>query len=155
MARRLPLPSQRWIVLIGLALLCLMLHTTFCEWRFRDRYPHAWNDDDCIVGIVHESNVRQVIMSGGGQGQAYYHDVVTGVYSQDHDARKLSLFCGVIVPFLLVGAALYLHLGWRYADRIARGLCPQCRYDLRGDRNKPQDTCPECGWTGGEKRARE
>ncbi len=31
----------------------------------------------------------------------------------------------------------------RTARRLRRGLCPVCRYDLRG---LPQRACPECGW---------
>lgn len=36
----------------------------------------------------------------------------------------------------------------RSIDRMNKGLCPNCEYDLRGDFSSP---CSECGWRRSEK----
>jgi hypothetical protein len=48
----------------------------------------------------------------------------------------LSLF-GILLAF-----GLRNHY-WRELDRMRRGLCPRCEYDLRHDLDQG---CPECGW---------
>lgn len=58
------------------------------------------------------------------------------------------MFPGLIFNTLLYGAALFVifqttrHYAGRYRrwSRLARGLCPTCKYDIRG-----LPTCPECG----------
>jgi hypothetical protein len=139
MPRHPPLRSQRWVVLIGLATFVVILHTTFCEWRFWGELPPNVDLAERILAHTHDYIASQ----GGGRTT---RAVVTGLYAQRTVSRELAIVCGICVPILLIGTALYLNLGWRYTDRIARGLCPRCRYDLRGDREAPQRKCPECGW---------
>ncbi len=58
------------------------------------------------------------------------------------------MFPGVISNTLIHGTTLYIvfrvtrHYGRRYRrwSRLARGRCPNCAYDIRG-----QSACPECG----------
>ena len=50
----------------------------------------------------------------------------------------------------IVGLDVWLVLGWRHAARTARGLCPGCGYNLKGDSDQPADKCPECGWRRNE-----
>ncbi len=49
-----------------------------------------------------------------------------------------------VVPLLPIPIAVGLALkGLRETTCIRRGICPRCKYDLRGDHPKG---CPECGW---------
>jgi len=78
--------------------------------------------------------------------------------SSDDTRGALEISPGITLPYLpiwpgiLANTAFYaviiaaIHLGAlaiRRRRRIRRGLCPACRYDLRG---LPQRACPECGW---------
>jgi hypothetical protein len=53
-----------------------------------------------------------------------------------------------VVPMWWLGVAVMLpgaraaYVWWRKGRWVGRGLCPQCRYDLRGTPGH----CPECGW---------
>jgi len=67
------------------------------------------------------------------------------------------LGCGAIpIALILTGVAI-ARVGDHLSDgRAARGLCPQCGYDLRGGRianaecRTPSSSgCPECGWGRG------
>ncbi|MCW5776274.1 MAG: hypothetical protein KIS87_07550 [Phycisphaeraceae bacterium] len=59
----------------------------------------------------------------------------------------LPIWPGLLLNTLFYAAiwfALFTGLAaLRTARRLRRGLCPVCRYDLRG---LPQHACPECGW---------
>jgi hypothetical protein len=78
--------------------------------------------------------------------------LITGeLSSRGHDFRALPLrpiFRGLAVDALSFGSLIWLVLfGWpsfRRRNRIRRGLCPSCAYDLRAEFTKP---CPECGRT--------
>jgi len=57
---------------------------------------------------------------------------------------------GAAVAFIVVPAVLAIMLGWFLIDRpnalrrqrLKRGLCGKCGYDLRGN---VSGVCPECG----------
>ena len=122
--------SQRILVLVGLILLAWSLNITFCEWIFR--VPGVpWEPVEII-------EYRHRIADGP--------DLFTGLLAAPDVSRPIAVFLGIIVPLTLLGFALFLVLGWRHQGRLIRGLCPECGYNLRGDRDKPVDTCPECGW---------
>ena len=57
---------------------------------------------------------------------------------------RLLLFLGFAIPFLLIPASLLcVDLSRRqYPQRMRRGRCPQCGYDLRTTHG-----CSECGWS--------
>jgi hypothetical protein len=51
---------------------------------------------------------------------------------------------GVLLVFAAIGSLLGITQTWRLhrrRDRIRRGLCAVCGYDLRASKNR----CPECG----------
>lgn len=65
---------------------------------------------------------------------------------------RITLPYGPIWPGLLFNTLFYAAIWFalftglaavRTARRLRRGLCPVCRYDLRG---LPERACPECGW---------
>ncbi|MCL4743391.1 MAG: hypothetical protein KJZ54_14440 [Phycisphaerales bacterium] len=67
--------------------------------------------------------------------------------TQQVGVPALPIWPGLLLNTLFYGAiwfALFTALAaLRTARRLRRGLCPLCRYDLRG---LPQRACPECGW---------
>ena len=143
MTRHVPLKSQRLIVLVGLPLVALILHTTFCDWHFRHRVSSSLVTRARIVGFAQDDPTASLTNPRGRAGR---FSIVTGLYSPWRASRSLSIVCGVVVPLTLVGITLYLHFGWRHTGRITRGLCPKCSYDLCGDDETPKNVCPECGW---------
>ena len=71
-------------------------------------------------------------------------------------AKSRTLPLALIWPGFLIDtlfyAALWLGLivgfgATKRALRTRRGLCPKCKYDLRGDLDAG---CPECGWNRAE-----
>jgi hypothetical protein len=52
---------------------------------------------------------------------------------------------GVVAPVFLVSAAAIVLLPARRLNRLRKGHCPRCDYDLRFDASRP---CSECGWRG-------
>ncbi len=85
----------------------------------------------------------------------YYGDGVSDVRSI---SRQLPFLARVTLPYhpllvnLLINSTLYGLLAYglflipgplKRCHRKRRGLCSQCKYDLRGDH---ESGCPECGW---------
>lgn len=163
MPRRTPLKSQRNLVLIGLLLISCVLHTTFCEWQYKTTFLYppspgifSSNFDNLILGYVPG---RPLLgrggggqsggnafgggqSAGGGGGGAGGGGFLGAGLVVQRSPAYISILCGVIAPLFLLGLDLYLFLGWRYQGRIDRGLCPECKYDLRGT---DHESCPECG----------
>ncbi len=133
--------SQRVVLIVFTLLIAWILHITTCEWGFRQ--PHRAYDEVFVYIHKPEPGERDPTATGlmvdpqssGRQSQADRR-----VY------RLLVLIFGVAVPIAIVGLDVWLFLSWRQAARAARGLCPGCGYDLKGDRDQPADLCPECGW---------
>jgi hypothetical protein len=79
-------------------------------------------------------------------------DFGRGLYAVAHGPYLLSNWLAEIVSVQLP-AVLYIATGWlvlmkserivrlTYHTRTARGLCPECGYDIRAS----ADRCPECG----------
>ncbi len=131
--------AQKAVVFILLLMVAWLLHVTTCEWEFKGRRPSSVH---VLFGYQHEQVRGEIPFTGlraqhtsGGPGQAD-----SRIY------RLLVILVGVVIPIGLVGADVYLLLGWRQAARTKRGLCPQCGYDLIGDGNRPANRCSECGW---------
>ena len=120
--------SQRMLIVIVLPLLALILHTTFCEWRFKARA----NPSRPILAYQHEQQ-------RGIGGLRYFPH--SGLFSQG-TSRELAVIVGIVAPLLLLATDVYLLLGWRFQRAVARGRCPHCGYDLSGT---DHTLCPECG----------
>ena len=54
------------------------------------------------------------------------------------------VYLGLLVPLYVVDRT---SPAARRARNTARGLCPECGYDLKGELG---EGCPECGWNKGE-----
>jgi len=74
--------------------------------------------------------------------------IVAGVFKYASPLPRLSLTVLSCVAILWIG---WFAFGMPYSmrkrirrDRIRRGLCPKCAYDLRGA-GKEATVCPECG----------
>ncbi len=124
------LKSQRILLIGGLILIACSLHMTLCEWIFRVRGV-PWEPVEII-------EYRHRIPDGP--------DLFTGLLAAPNVSHPVAVLVGVIVPLTLLGLVLFLVLGWRHGERLNRGLCPSCAYNLRGNSDKPADVCPECGW---------
>jgi hypothetical protein len=130
------LKSQRILVFIGLLVLAWLLHVLLCDWVIKEPYKAgsriiAWNHGPIPIG-------------GGVANPEHY----TGLCAFNKEGRGAAVVFGIVLPLALLGADVYLLLGWRYQARLDRGLCPQCGYDLSGQ--LPGAGCPECGWKRAE-----
>lgn len=82
----------------------------------------------------------------------FLSDVRSFAYAAD-DTGIVALACLLVALIPALGLAIIVigvraGRGWK-ARRVARGHCPKCGYDLRGNaKNEPG--CPECGWGRGE-----
>ena len=139
MPRNIPLRSQRILVLVSLLLISTLLHTLFCEWQYKVPVGVGLfrNTDTTDARILVYNHLDAPV--DPGRGVVFY--TVSGLLIQQKPPY-VSILCGLIVPLFLLGLDLYLILGWRYQGRIERGLCPKCKYDLRGT---DHESCPECG----------
>lgn len=130
MARIPILKSQALLVLIGLPVLALTLHLTFCEWHWK-----------AILGTVGNTTYnRRELLSFSHGAIPPSASMRSGLFAR-HSVEAAKL-CGIIIPLALLAVQTYLVLGWRYQARARRGLCPNCGYDLKGAKSQP---CPECG----------
>ncbi len=118
-------------------------------------YEYLYDIDDYAVGVpmrafrfrlVHwralDADTKRVVPgSRGGRLIGHSRTPMGG------PIPTLPIWPGLILNTLFYAAiwfALFTAVGaLRTARRLRRGLCPLCRYDLRG---LPQRACPECGW---------
>ena len=147
MERNVPLKSQRRLVLFGLPILALILHISFCKWYFNS--PQRFGRTEVRILVYgYESAQTAIAMptnSRGRQGsQSDY--IVTGLFAKRDVSKSVAILCGIVLPLVLIGCSVYLYLGWRHKLRIACGLCPECRYNLKSDDASFKNVCPECGW---------
>ena len=132
--------TQKAVVFVPVLIVAWLLHVTLCEWEFRAQHASTMN---LLFGYQQEAQPGRLFLFTGLAAQP-----ISG-RSNQADARiyrLLVILVGVAMPIALVGADVYLLLGWRQAARTKRGLCPQCGYDLIGDGNRPANRCSECGW---------
>jgi hypothetical protein len=96
-----------------------------------------WISDDAPIDVDvfrTQSNVRAFRSVGGFGG-----------FRADGGTRGVFLPCWFLTALLAVAPALRIR--WRVrsyivTQRLARGRCPGCGYDLRATPGR----CPECGW---------
>ena len=132
--------AQKAVVFILVLMIAWLLHVTTCEWEFKGQHPSTVN---VLFGYQHQRR-----SDGGWEFTGLRAQPISGgsLQSDSRIYRLLVILVGVAMPIGLVGADLYLLLGWRRAARTKRGLCPECGYDLIGDGDRPADRCTECGW---------
>lgn len=118
----------------------------------------AWARDEAEL----QSSVSRQVLAAGFPLRCFIH---YDVQSSNGNAVRRGMLpaMGALVPVIpywpsvainivllglmsLVGHVLFVAL-WRWhpiqQDRLRRGLCPLCAYDLK---NQPTPGCPECGW---------
>ena len=136
--------GQRVLAFGGILALAFFLHTAHCEWHFKTNVGQVGRINYVrrpILTYEHGVIATRPTRSGGTRPSAW---VKTGLFAQS--STETAMTWGVAIPLFLLGLNAFLVMGWRHQSRVARGLCPQCSYDLRGDRKEPADICPECGW---------
>ncbi|MCI0630611.1 MAG: hypothetical protein L0Y44_08170 [Phycisphaerales bacterium] len=125
---------QRILIAVTLALFAWLLHVSYCDWTWREP----------VSGNVPRRSVRPLM--------TLRHDapdgstLATGLVTQPHVDPQAALWLGILAPLALIAVDAFLILGWRQQDRVRKGLCPQCGYDLRGDKAGSTSACPECGF---------
>jgi len=132
------LRSQRILVVVGLAAIAWILHVSLCDWVYNEPM-NLWTGSTYTQFplLVH----RRDALPGSVPGLTGV--VYTGLLSDRWVTKESAIVWGVAAPLFLLGLAAYLALGWRRADRAARGLCVHCGYDRR---QTPHGApCPECG----------
>jgi hypothetical protein len=73
--------------------------------------------------------------------------VSTGGHGYSIDYKVFPLWHPLLASLIALGAS-FAPTAWACLARwrLAKGLCPRCRYDLRGlPRTHGERTCPECG----------
>ena len=142
------LRSQRIIIIIGLALIAWLLHVNMCDWAFR-RLVTTYSTGGggrytLICGWATEPVASTRTPAAPMPPNISMVDVhVTGLLAQQGISRREAMLVGIVLPVAMLTAALCLWLGVRHAGRIARGLCANCGYDLKGSPDAAK--CPECG----------
>ncbi len=109
-------------------------------------YPHgaAFTPDEqahirtAIANSLNEKGEDPLFVATLRAGGGEFEQVIWTGYL--HNAAAL---CLGSVFLLSLGGIPRRIITERRADARARGLCPQCRYDLRGETDAG---CPECGW---------
>jgi hypothetical protein len=116
-----------------------LMHDT--SWWFPPQRRYVRIDDLAVWSGLPPDGVRRSVL--GFEWAA--HRGVPGVSSVPMPPYLLYRIIGVPHWFLMVATAvipcLYAVRRWRLRDRLRRGLCPTCGYDLRAT----PDRCPECG----------
>ena len=130
--------AQRIIVIVVSLIIAWMLHLLTCEWVYKER--RASHDLILVYENVEDPmpTVTGLVVDPTRSRRAVQAD--TRVY------RLFVVILGIAVPLTIIGFDLWLLFGWRHSAQIARGLCPGCGYDLKGDGDRPAQRCPECGW---------
>jgi hypothetical protein len=142
------LRSQRILLFLTLLVLAVLLHTMLCEWHYKVRAQGVTKviaDDGAILAVQHGMQMFNTIGRGGAPGPARPALVYTGLFRQ-RDSMSLAIIFGVVAPIALLVGNIYLLLGWRHQDRLRRGLCPKCKYNLEAGASGTTAKCPECGW---------
>ena len=155
------LRSQRILIVVSLVFIAWLLHVNMCDWAINRRatYYSSGNRPHTIICGWESSPLPSAATAPIMQpspspfnpqsvqtlprGITMFDVKVTGLLTQRSTSRKEGLYVGVLLPLAMLIAAIYLWLGGRHAARIARGLCANCGYDLKGSPESAH--CPECG----------
>jgi hypothetical protein len=140
------LRSQRILVVVGLAAIAWILHVSLCDWVYNEPM-NLWTGSTYTQFplLVYRKDPSPVLSTLGPTPSAPtgLAVVYTGLLSDPWVSKESAIVWGIAAPLFLLGSAAYLALGWRHADRAARGLCVHCGYDRR--QTPLGAPCPECG----------
>lgn len=132
--------AKRILLICTLVATAWSLHTTVCEWS----YQRSTRSSTAIVQYVHGPAPTPPRYRGRGGWS-----LVSGLFPQRAEiAREVAIIVGVITPLFLLAFSAYLVLGWCHQDRLLRGACSRCGYDLRAHVPAAMRRCPECGLAG-------
>lgn len=121
--------GQRRVVLAFLLLAAALLHFSLFVWAFRTDISYT-----SFLSVDESSWVNSGRLARTG---IFYRAFGNG-----------AILLGAFTPLLFLSLALWLHLGWRRADRVRLGGCLACGHQLCPPASNP---CPECGADSGSR----
>lgn len=125
---------QRVVLIITLFLLAWMMHTSFCEWVWRE----GVHENQLLFGGFFAENQKPTQSPFSVSAQDAW-----GVRVEYGTNRTLCILLGMVLPLALLCIAVFLAVGMRHARRREHGMCLRCGFDLKYNYD---NGCPECGW---------
>lgn len=126
------LRAQRIVLMVGLVVIALLLHVNACQWRWR---ALGWQETTGNAVIVFWTEHPPANAAGapllGGVAASRYTAIFPDAGVPEGN-RFVAVVAGIVAPLALLMIVAMLGLGWRYQERVRRGLCATCGYDLRG-----------------------
>lgn len=116
-------------------------------WFERDRLVYKGDDDDFQITREQLQTIERDVDGGSTSAMAGAVNVVIGFLEEDGQVRKVRLHPQGLWTLKSSAAAMdQLErnlLAWQANElKSPFGVCPQCRYELRGNTS---EQCPECG----------